>query len=44
VSVGCDEIAAGVTEAARVRGLRVPKDLSVVGFDDTQLAATPPRR
>jgi LacI family transcriptional regulator len=34
-----DEIALGVMEAARIRGLRVPEELSVVGFDDTQLAA-----
>ena len=36
--------ALGVIEAARVRGLRVPQDLSVMGFDDTQLArmASPP--
>ena len=33
-----DECAAGVMEAARARGLQVPKDLSVVGFDDTQIA------
>ena len=35
---------AGVIEAARARGLRVPEDLSVVGFDDTQVArlASPP--
>ena len=38
VFAGSDETAAGVIEAARVRGLRVPEDLSVVGFDDTQLA------
>jgi LacI family transcriptional regulator len=39
-----DELALGVIEAARVRGLRVPEDLSVVGFDDTQMAqfASPP--
>ncbi|WP_432496150.1 LacI family DNA-binding transcriptional regulator [Kineococcus gypseus] len=44
VVAGCDAIALGVMEAARVRGLRVPDDLSVVGFDDTELAevATPP--
>jgi LacI family transcriptional regulator len=33
-----DEVAAGVIEAARVKGLRVPEDLSVVGFDDTEVA------
>jgi LacI family transcriptional regulator len=33
-----DETAAGVIEAARVRGLQVPRDLSVVGFDDTLIA------
>jgi LacI family transcriptional regulator len=38
VFAACDETAAGVVEAARIRGLRVPQDLSVVGFDDTQLA------
>jgi LacI family transcriptional regulator, galactose operon repressor len=38
VFAACDEVAAGVVEAVRARGLRVPQDLSVVGFDDTQLA------
>jgi len=38
VFAGNDEIAAGVIEAARARGLRVPEDLSVVGFDDTHVA------
>jgi LacI family transcriptional regulator len=38
VFAACDETAAGVVEAARIRGLRIPQDLSVVGFDDTQLA------
>ncbi|GAA5170008.1 LacI family DNA-binding transcriptional regulator [Amycolatopsis dongchuanensis] len=38
-----DATALGVLEAARRRGMRVPEDLSVVGFDDTVLAelATP---
>jgi LacI family transcriptional regulator len=44
IFAGCDEVALGVVEAARTRGLRVPQDLSLVGFDDTQLAriASPP--
>ncbi|RCG29871.1 LacI family transcriptional regulator [Sphaerisporangium album] len=44
IFAGCDEIALGVMEAARARGLRVPEDLSIVGFDDTQVArmASPP--
>ncbi|GAA0359736.1 LacI family DNA-binding transcriptional regulator [Microbispora corallina] len=44
IFAGCDEIALGVLEAARARGLRVPEDLSIVGFDDTQIApmASPP--
>lgn len=35
-----DVMAAGVIHAARARGLSVPEDLSVVGFDDTAIAAT----
>ncbi|MEU7889729.1 LacI family DNA-binding transcriptional regulator [Microbispora bryophytorum] len=44
IFAGCDDIALGVLEAARARGLRVPEDLSIVGFDDTQIArmASPP--
>lgn len=34
-----DTQALGVLEAARERGLRVPEDLSVVGFDDVDIAA-----
>jgi LacI family transcriptional regulator len=40
VFAGNDEIALGVIEAARARGMRVPEDLSVVGFDDTLIART----
>jgi LacI family transcriptional regulator len=44
VFAGNEEIALGIIETARTRGLRVPEDLSVVGFDDTLLArmASPP--
>ncbi|GAB3954876.1 LacI family DNA-binding transcriptional regulator [Kribbella albertanoniae] len=44
IFAGSDEVALGVMEAARARGLRIPEDLSVVGFDDTQVArlASPP--
>jgi LacI family transcriptional regulator len=39
-----DNIAIGVLQAARERGVRVPEDLSVVGFDDVEAAeiVTPP--
>ena len=33
-----DNIAIGAIQAARARGLRVPEDLSVVGFDDVEYA------
>ncbi|WP_051939126.1 LacI family DNA-binding transcriptional regulator [Phaeacidiphilus oryzae] len=38
-----DKVAVGVLEAARERGLRVPEDLSVTGFDDIDVsrAASP---
>ncbi|HLU71988.1 MAG TPA: LacI family DNA-binding transcriptional regulator [Nonomuraea sp.] len=44
IFAGSDMQAFGVLEAARQRGLRVPEDLSVVGFDDIPLAksAWPP--
>jgi LacI family transcriptional regulator len=34
-----DEMAAGVLHIARQRGLEVPGDLSIVGFDDTTIAS-----
>ncbi|MBM6403864.1 LacI family DNA-binding transcriptional regulator [Phycicoccus sp. CSK15P-2] len=40
VFAGSDEVALGVIEAARRQGLRVPEDLSVLGFDDVPLAMT----
>jgi LacI family transcriptional regulator len=44
VFAGSDEQAFGVIEAARVAGLAVPRDLSVVGFDDLPITrwAAPP--
>ena len=43
IFAGSDSIALGVLEAARRHGVRVPVDLSIVGFDDTYAAtsATP---
>lgn len=35
-----DRVALGVYEAAAERGLRIPDDLSVVGFDNDEIAAT----
>ncbi|MFF2061076.1 LacI family DNA-binding transcriptional regulator [Streptomyces sp. NPDC058200] len=39
VVCGSDLMALGVVRAARERGLDVPRDLSVVGYDDSQLIA-----
>jgi LacI family repressor for deo operon, udp, cdd, tsx, nupC, and nupG len=36
---GNDEMAMGAIKAAKSKGLRVPEDLSVVGFDDIQFAS-----
>ena len=38
IFAGSDQQALGVYEAARQRGLRIPEDLSVVGFDDLPTA------
>jgi LacI family xylobiose transport system transcriptional regulator len=38
IFAGSDLQALGVLEAARMRGLRVPEDLSVVGYDDIPVA------
>jgi LacI family transcriptional regulator len=39
VLAGNDEIAIGVLQAAADRGLRVPEQVRIVGFDDTRLAS-----
>ncbi|MES2035761.1 MAG: LacI family DNA-binding transcriptional regulator [Pseudomonadota bacterium] len=39
IFAGNDEMAAGVLHAARQAGLSVPGDVSVVGFDDFQIAS-----
>ena len=39
IFAGNDEMALGVYQAARDAGLRVPEDLSIVGYDDAPIAA-----
>jgi DNA-binding LacI/PurR family transcriptional regulator len=39
ICAGSDIMALGVIRGARQRGLRVPEDVSVVGFDDSPLTA-----
>ena len=39
IFAGNDETAAGVYRTAYLRGLKIPNDLSVIGFDDSPLAS-----
>jgi LacI family transcriptional regulator len=39
VLAGNDEIALGVLQAAQDAGLHIPRDLRIVGFDDTRIAS-----
>ena len=39
IFTGNDEMAAGLYKAARDRGLDIPRDLSIVGYDDSPLAS-----
>lgn len=39
IMAGCDEIGLGAWKALNDRGLSVPKDVSLVGFDDEEYAA-----
>jgi LacI family transcriptional regulator len=39
IFAGNDETAAGVYRTAYLRGLRIPHDLTVIGFDDSPLAS-----
>ncbi len=39
VFTGNDEMALGVYQAARQGGVRVPEDISIVGYDDTPIAS-----
>lgn len=35
-----DDMAAGVVAAANMKGLKIPDDLSIVGFDDTEISTS----
>ncbi|MCK0470299.1 LacI family DNA-binding transcriptional regulator [Halalkalibacter sp. APA_J-10(15)] len=38
VFTGSDEVAAGIMKEARQKGLSIPKDIAVIGFDDQPIA------
>lgn len=40
IFAGCDDAAIGVIKACREHGLSVPDDISVIGYDDLQIAET----
>ena len=40
IMCGNDLIASGVVEECKLRGLRIPEDISVIGFDDIPIAAS----
>jgi len=40
IACASDDTAAGVLQALQLRHVRVPEDLAVVGFDDTEMAKT----
>lgn len=42
IFAGNDEMALGVSKAATEAGLRIPEDLSLVGFDDNPIAKVMP--
>lgn len=39
IFAGCDVQAMGVYSALRARGIRIPEQMSVIGFDDVQISA-----